>query len=469
MKKMPLIAALTVILALIHGYAAAAPTLSVNPKLRIMPAVNGVAQEIEIELSMPGIGGGDARELIVTAESGFGVLLTENSSSSSVTVGYRAGVPTSVAYRWTGPLPVKFPVEEIISVSAPSLGVSSRGSFDVGINLDITGVSVTDRIEVGTSAPIEIEIADSFHPDADISSILSDLGITPEIMLDLSAETEDGGIQNVTDSPIVVKFFEGSRRESDVTYPGPGFAKGHLSRTGEGRVIWTGAGGIQPWVSPALPGRYSVIATLKSNTGGVWLKERASSSFDAVGGQNFPEDTSGVVASTIRILRALGYRYRGAGNDSDTAGAMSSLGASMRQFAAPTPVATLGRYVQALMTRGGSINDLAGFVSPFLRGFEGHGVLIATRSGIKSWEALASNGTPYKSAPQGRVYEDERYIVIPFELGGNFTLNLIGSGSGRVSLWKIVPDGVNFKEYEAGDWEREITVNGRVLSPSLGR
>jgi hypothetical protein len=462
-RKKTLIAAIPIILALVQGCAAASPALSVRPKLQIMPVVSGVTQEIEVELSAPGLRDGDVCELSVTAESGLGVLLTDDSPSSSEIASYRIGEPQRIVYRWAGPSPVGFPITETIAVSAPSLGVSSRVSFDVGINLNITAIRVPDDVEAGTPAQIDIEIADSLHPDADIGSILSDLGITPEIMLSLATQTESGDLKQAADSRIIAKFFEDTRAVNDMTYPGSSFTPGRLLRYQDGSVIWESADGTRPRVSPILPGKYVVVATLRSNSGGIGLKEMVSPQFEAVGGPVFSGDAQGVAASTIGILRALGHEYSWAGGD--PSGVMPQLGAAMRRFALPTPVQTLGRYVQALTSSELEIGDLAGFISPFLRGFEGYGVLIATKGGVKAWEAAASDGTLYKNAPQGRVYEDERYVVIPFELGKNFTLSLSGSGSGAVSLWKIVPEGVNFKEYEAGNWEMEITVDGGVLFP----
>jgi hypothetical protein len=355
----------------------------------------------------------------------------------------------------------------MITVSVPSLGVSSKVSFDVGINLDIIGVRVPDEVEVGDLAQVEIEIADSLHPDADIDLILFDLGIAPEIMLDLAEETEDGRSRRVADDRIMTKFFEDSRPANDITYPGSSFTAGRLQRTRYGSVVWESVDGTRPWVSPALSGKYAVVVTLRPNSGGIGLKERTSPPFEAIGGPDLSGDTLEFVASTIGILRALGHEYRGTSND--PSGVVPQLGAAMRGLAVPTPVQMLGRYVRALTSSGRKIDDLAGFISPFLRGFGGYGVLVATKGGVRAWEAAASDGTLYKIAPQGRVHEDDGYIIIPFELGKNFTLNMSGSGSGSVSLWKVVPDGVNFKEYEAGDWEREITVNGEVLIPPAER
>jgi hypothetical protein len=295
--------------------------------------------------------------------------------------------------------------------------------------------------------------------------ILSDLGIAPEIMLDLAAVTEDGRVQHAADDHIMTKFFDGSRPANDAAYPGSSFMAGRLQRARDGSAVWESASGTRPWVSPVLSGRYAAVVTLRPNSGGIGLKERISRPFEAIGGPDFSGDTPEVVASTIGILRSLGHEYRGTGND--PSGVMPRLGSAMRRFAVPTPVQMLGRYVLALTSSGREIDYLAGFISPFLRGFGGYGALIITRSGVKAWEAAASDGTPYKSAPRGRVYEDDGYIIIPFELGKNFTLNLSGSGSGAVALWKVVPDGVNFKKYEAGDWEREITVNGEVLIPPV--
>jgi hypothetical protein len=353
-------------------------------------------------------------------------------------------------------------VREVITADAPALGLSARASFDVGINLGIRSVTVLGGVLSGAFAPVRVEIEDSFHPDADIASVLSELGIKPDIRLDLAAAGDGQSSPPAADDPVVAKFLGGTPASSDRPYSMPGFTSGRLVGGRDGGAVWEGDDGAEPGVYARSPGDYAVVVTLRSNAGGIGLKEMQSAPFTVSAPPGEARGAPGIVLSTGEILRSLGGEYR---QSADPQEAMSSLGEALRRLAAPTPVQMLGRYVQALTASEEKLDDVLRLLPPFLGGYGGYGALIVTRTGVTSWSASSLDGMPYKNAPAGRVYEDEKYIVIPFELGKNFDINIQGSGDGEVSLWKVIPDGVNFKKYAPGDWERVITVHGDALSP----
>jgi hypothetical protein len=298
-----LIAAAALLLSLAASGEPAEPALSVRAKLPILPVVHGITQEIEIELSAPDIQGGDAYEVTITAESGMGVLLAGGAPSPAGSLRYRPGEPQRVAYRWAGPLPTEFPVTETVTVAVAGLGLSAQTSFDVGVNLDIAGVRIGG--EGAAHTPVESAIADTFHPDADIAAILSALGITPEIRLDLVTAGNEP-VRTDSEDLVVTSFLGEAQPASNTVYPGSNFEAGRLVRGPDGSTVWRSLDGRSPGVSLSSPGEYAIVVTLKSNAGGIGLKEKKSEPFEIEGREDMPRGVPEEVSSTIRILRALG-------------------------------------------------------------------------------------------------------------------------------------------------------------------
>ncbi|MDR3331769.1 MAG: hypothetical protein LBT08_03995 [Synergistaceae bacterium] len=473
MRSFIAIAAALLITIASSSAATAAATLAVRPLLPIMPVVYGVTQEIEIELSEDGRPSGEEQEMRIESKSGMGIVVTQASPGPSGSITYRMGTRLRVAYRWAGPLPTEFPVNELITVSVPRLGLAAETSFDVGVNLDMLEVKPIAADATGGEMPVEVTIQDIFHPNTDIVSLLSAIGITPELRLDL---VTDAGtpITPALEDPVVKKFFGEGERGLNSPTTMPGFTVGRLQEM-DGRVIWENLAGELPTIFPPSQGSCRIVATLKPNAGGIGLKERWSEPFAAGGGASAQDmaEMPDMMRSTFEIMTSLdAYRAgnaekaaRSALAAGDLPSAISQLGSGMRGMAAPTPVQTLGRYVHAIASSGQKIDDAADFIRYFLSGYGTYGTLLFTKPGVKSWSAVSSSGNPYTKAPKGRVYEDDSYVVIPFELEDNFTLSLQGSGSDGVSLWKIIPAGVNRKSYEKGDWDKEISVYGNTVTP----
>ena len=130
----------------------------------------------------------------------------------------------------------------------------------------------------------------------------------------------------------------------------------------------------------------------------------------------------------------------------------------------------LGFYCRkALPSASGDMNKKAKFLSWFLSGYGKLGVLMVSTEGIESISASGRRrGEFWKVVDEGkvpsekleRIYRSDDAIYIPFSSGEIFILDIIASGQGEVSLWKILPEGVNHKFWSAGLWEREITIRG---------
>ena len=54
-------------------------------------------------------------------------------------------------------------------------------------------------------------------------------------------------------------------------------------------------------------------------------------------------------------------------------------------------------------------------------------------------------------------------VFVPLENGEVLKVDLYGSGTAKVRMWKMLQGGMNSKVWEAGIWEREVTVRGDKL------
>jgi hypothetical protein len=139
----------------------------------------------------------------------------------------------------------------------------------------------------------------------------------------------------------------------------------------------------------------------------------------------------------------------------DPAGAISSLGASLRNAFSASPVPSLGKYAAALASSGKGDEEIFGFLGSLMKGFGDCGVLAFTRKGAAEW--IVKDGT---------AYENERYVTVPFSAQKNIVVRITGSGDDDVSLWKIIAQGTNFKKYPKGNWIKELTVYTAEVKPS---
>lgn len=131
----------------------------------------------------------------------------------------------------------------------------------------------------------------------------------------------------------------------------------------------------------------------------------------------------------------------------------------------------LGRFCLDTLPAAGSVDAQAEFLTGFMRGYSGSGILMFTTYGLKAFKAYPmSRGTPWLKVPSGAASaaKDERIFIgkgvafIPFKYGTKFKLDVTANGGHSLTVWKILPEGANVKSWDAGVWEKEITVRGDI-------
>jgi hypothetical protein len=429
----------------------------------ILPVSFGVMQEIGITLDSPGSGVSDEFEATVTAESGYGILLLPDAPAPSGSLTCRTGEVTALQYRWSGALPIDAPVTETVTVQIPTLGLAASAEFSIGVDMRIIDLTISGSAESRRASPVSVLMRDSFHPDAPIDSILSSLGITPELRLLLIPDSPIADLDPTV--ALIVSRFLGERTPAihKTAYPSDEFKQGFLSGGSEaGTFTWNSADGQSPEVSPPAPGQYLLTAILKPNTGGVAVKE-FTTRFEAGGAMPPAWGLPGLFGAAAEILDALGSpsteAAAAAARESlethDEGQAAEFLGRAFKNTPGASDLSALGKFADAVVSVL-DIESASPFMQSFLSGYGSAGVLVMTKSGVKSWNTdLATNFSSSSGS----------YVVIPFNAEKNFILNVEGSDEGATSLWKIVPQGVNRKEYAKGDWEKEITVYTAQLAP----
>ena len=454
-----------------------ASPLSVVPNFPILPIVHGVTQKITVNLANPALQSGEELEMHVKTESGMGVLLLEGNPFSSGRLTYKVGEPLVLIYRWAGPFPTKNAVKERITVSVPTLQLAADAEFSVGMDLRIKEVKVPAQASAGGFTPIKVIVEDRFHPDSEIASILESLGINPELKMSLESAADPLSAPAALDA-VTRRFFgtDGESSQTETSYPGRELMPGSIRTEDDGSCRWMSSAGREPGIMPPAAGEYRLSVSMKSNTGGLAMKTYVSEPFKTAGsdGSDIAVGIPDIFGSTVRIIsglngsaaEGLADEVRGALKSGGRSEAAVLLGSGLRRAASvQSQLRLLGRYLQALPASGMSMDALSAFMADFLKGYGDCGALVVTRSGVKSWSAVTSDKAKLKTAPEGRVYLDDKYLIIPFELGKNFTLNISGSNSGQASLWKVVPSGVNTKKYPQGSWNKEITVYTEQLMP----
>jgi hypothetical protein len=437
-------------------------------KTPILPVVHGVLQEIVVDIDRSALSENNEVDIEISAESGYGVLLSGNSPLLSGRLRFRADEPLVIQYRWSGPLPTESAVVERVTVFIPGLDTSAQAEFSVGIDMQIAAIRVPEDVRSGQLSPIAIEIRDNFHPDTQIEAALSALQINPELRLALLPETPPP-LLNEASARVVAKFFGEGRKVSDETeFPGGEFKRGLLKANDDGAFLWVSVDGRNPGIIPRIPGRYRLTVSLKPNTGGIGVKEMISQPFDVAGETPPSYGTPTLFEATMEILdgilpsaalsAAQSAKESIESGDERSAAVLlgKAYGEIWEQSTARSSSEAIGKYVDALLSSGLDIDSVARFVSDFLAGYNGYGVIILSKSGVKTWSADLQR--------QASITGD-KYVVIPFDTSNNFILNLEGSGEGDTSLWKSVPQGVNKKIYPAGDWDKQITVNTGRLTP----
>ncbi len=133
----------------------------------------------------------------------------------------------------------------------------------------------------------------------------------------------------------------------------------------------------------------------------------------------------------------------------------------------------LGRYVRFFLDEAKLTSEVAAFLKSIVTGFGNAGVVVYTRDGLRSSYAVGSLGIPFRETTSDtagktqpvRVFSARHGVCIPFSRGERFLVELKGNGQAPVSLWKILPDGAQRKDYPAGVWEREVTIYGDRIKP----
>ena len=454
---------------------AATGEVAVNAKYPVLPVVPGILQELVITVSAEGEGVRPEYEVEIGVLSQYGVLLATPSGSRSCQLKARPGEPLSLQYRWTGAIPTEDPVEETIFVRIPELEAEDETAFSVGMDLQVKEIVLPTAVASGAPSGIEVVLYDAYHPEEDVATTTATFGIVPELRIELISTEQERALSYAVD-PVLAKFFE--RREArplEIAYPsgdGKAFKPGLAGKDYELGYTWRSTDGRQPQIAPPTPGEYRVRAFLRANTGGATIREYTSPPFEVEGKKGIGHGLPYLVEATLEILSGLdaemavraGDEVR-RGNPADIAETAATLGVYLQNVARPSAIKMLGRYVSALTASGLPAKEVNEFTRQLLKGYGDYGVLIVSKGGIASWNATDLHKIAYSLAPKGHVYEDSRYVVIPFQLGDDFRLDLRGSGSGGVSLWKIIPLGINAKSYPQGKWHKSIAVHTGQLTP----
>ncbi|MDL2264313.1 hypothetical protein LJC31_06635 [Synergistaceae bacterium OttesenSCG-928-I11] len=465
-------------LLLATGASTAEPVLRVEAAYPTLPLMQGVSQEISIELTGDDLENGQSFDLFLSAESGYGALHLGVGSSQAGGVVVRAGEPVTIQYRWIGPIPTESAYCERIIASVPALSVSKNVEFSVGVDLRIADVLLPERIPSGQATGIEVVLHDAFDPDNDVTPLLVRLGVKPELALSLRKESPATFAVSEHD-PVAEKFFGRNRPWQLVTtYPGPAFLEGVLGKDIESRHIWRDIDRELPTITPPSGGEYRLYATLRTPTGGVALREFRTTRFEVEQTMDITDGLPPLMASTIRILSALDAAQAARAADNVRKSieqgkpneAIVSLGTYMQNVArndAHDKSGMLGRYTQALTASIARTDEIAEFLRHFLRGYGDCGVLLATKNGIGDWSAQDASHSLYAHAPQGTAYDDGRFLVLPFRLGDDFTLRM--KSAKGTSTWKILPAGVEKKNYAPASGRISAYIRTDRLSSETNR
>jgi hypothetical protein len=92
------------------------------------------------------------------------------------------------------------------------------------------------------------------------------------------------------------------------------------------------------------------------------------------------------------------------------------------------------------------------------------GLLFFSRGGLKGFRLFGASGAELsQSSPL--ISAGSAGVVLTFPKGERRMVRLAGNGAAPVRLLKILPGGINRKEYPAGTWTKEIDVYGDMVVP----
>ena len=461
-------------------------TVRVQAKHPVLPVAPGLFQEIEIAVkpdsreNMVEAAANDEYDVQLGVKSAYGVLVIDAAEVRDGKLSIRPGEPLTLRYKWTGAVPTEGPMTETIFVRVPVLDAESEVDFSVGADLVIKEIVLPETVQSGTPSKISVLLHDAWHPEEDVSAMTKAFGIASELRIELLSDEPDGVLSYAID-PVPARFFERRQQNPiEIAYPSGGvafFKSGFSAMEYELGHTWRSTDGRQPLIVPPAPGRYRIRAFLRANVGGATIREYLSPPFEVRGTQNIDRGLPYLIGTTLEILSGLDaemaarangeLRKPGQNGQTWIDEAAATLGVHMQNAARPSAIQMLGRYANALTASGFPTKDVNEFIRLFLKGYGDYGVLIISKGGIAGWSAESLHALPGSLVPKEQAHEDDRYLVIPFLLGDDFKLNLRSSGNGPVSLWKIIPQGVNAASYPKGKWQRSITVRTGELTPPL--
>ncbi|MBN1142573.1 MAG: hypothetical protein JXB25_12375 [Deltaproteobacteria bacterium] len=164
--------------------------LSLAAEHAILPAGPDYANTLTFSFGAPGENlTTTAYQAIVTSSSGQGAFATpaQRAGGQAGTAQLKfAAVPRSpntLYYHWAGPQPRDAAVAETVTVEIPQLRYRQSVTFSVGVDLTIQSARIPWQgpFFPFLLIPIRVEVADRFHPDADLAALFQTFAIDPEI------------------------------------------------------------------------------------------------------------------------------------------------------------------------------------------------------------------------------------------------------------------------------------------------
>ena len=449
----------------------------------IMPAIHGAVNVIRIQLDTPPRADGEPYAVTLQSSSSGG-LLSSNSVNSSPRLQLSLAPQewAEVHYRWNGPVPTQAAHQEQLSLEVPELKIHETINISIGIDLAIHSVELGALASKNSNfIPVRIFVQDRFHPTANLTKMLETWEIQPELRLIL-ADLKTGKPQEENKADPVVKHFVGtsSLLKTPMAWPMEKPEPGKIKPTDDGKWHWTGLTGQEPGFTPQ-PGTFQIKALLWPKTGSAGIQEEQTEPF-SISGEVLRPSAPGLIGSTLRILAELNYatiqdldtEIHSLLNNKNTDAAIRLLGSRMQELFKNSSLHTLGHYAQSLTASETDVREIIRFLQVFMQGYTGHGLIITTPSGIASLNVTDLSKSAFTDAPNGlrgagnpreRIFRGKKLTIIPFTQGETLILQIKGSGKTNAPLWKVLPDGINAKNYPAGQWEKEITVYGDRLTP----
>lgn len=479
-------ALLTILLSLLLGALsseAAQNQLSVTVKHPIMPALQRAHNSIAFQLQAPSTAEG--YRALIRSESGLGRVALHDKGlfMEQLETTVHPDQEHLILFRWSGPAPTQAPHRETVIVSIPELNLVEKRELSIGIDLHIEAIEL-GAPSSGASSPVHVYLKDRFHPEANLQEILQTWDIRPELRLVL---LQDGKPQDATPekNAFVTRFLDSTAKQP--LWPSLSPEPGTVKREKSGWMWVASEENKIPQLS-SLGGNIQIEAFLWPQTGAAGIRGARSTSL-ALGGDSlsfakFPPLFSGPLEALASLqhaeLPSLADSVEQALAEKNEEKAASLLGKALREHFSSTPRHALGRFGEALIATASDKKEAIRFLRAFASGYGTEGLLVFTHEGLSTQKAGAQpNQLNFSAAPKAlrlasepkaaRMFKGPLFSVIPFSEGERFYLRIKSNAKAIVSLWKILPQGINHKEYPAKNWEKEITVYGDRLVPPTAK